>query len=532
MGILVPTEQSQPFAANAVTLAESASVPAGKTAPSGLLDQIVVGNQTAVSEGMSVTPLTEFLSAHSFSDSLRLWLGVLPDSADTLQAAKFTLAKDISRVDRLISEQVNEILHCPEFQTLEASWRGLHYLWSTREHLAGEQGFDERNAKIEIRVLNVSKRELQRDFERAADFDSSALFQKVYEAEFGTAGGTPYGMLLANYEFTNHPDDLDLLTQLSGVGAAAFAPVVASASPDLIGLDSFSDLEKPVHLSRIFQQDRHRKWRSLRDRPDSQFLGLTLPRILMREPYLDDGNYAAGFRFQEEVRGRGREKYLWGSSAWAMGAVIIRAFATCGWFADIRGVERGVEGGGLVTGLPSNSYGTDESGVAQRSSVDVAISDSQEAELCSLGFVPLSHCKDTPYSVFYSNQSVHQPASYDDPVATANAKISAMLQYVLCCSRVAHYVKLRARNKLGSHLSPMEIQNDIQNWLVDYVTPDEKAPPSMKAQYPLREADVEVFEIPGQPGQYMMTIRLLPHYQLDELSSSMTLTARRVDLKN
>lgn len=528
----MPEHQSQQADGSVFASSKSASEITRSDKPFSLLDQLVDRNDVGATEETGQNALTDFLSATNHADRLRLWLGGLPANNDELQSAKFSLSRDIARIDGLLTGQVNQILHCPEFQSLESAWRGLHYLWATRQQLAGEQGFGEKNASIQIRVLDVSKRELQRDFEKSPEFDSNSLFKKVYEEEFGTAGGTPYGMLLANFEFTNHPDDLDLLTQLSGIGAAAFAPVVAAASPNLVGLDSFSDLEKPVNLERIFQQDRHRKWRSLRERTDSQFLGLTLPRILMREPYRDDGSHPSGFRFSEDVRSAGGEDYLWGNAAWAMGAVILRAFADCGWFADIRGVERGVDGGGLVTGLPSSTFGTDAHGVAQRTSVDVALSDNQESQLCGLGFIPLSHCKDSPHSVFYSNQSVHQPVAFDDPVVTANAKISAMLQYVMCCSRVAHYVKIHARNKLGSNLSPMEVQNDIQNWLIDYVTPDSRAAPSMKAKYPLREADVEVNEIPGQPGKYMMTIRLLPHYQLDELTSSMTLTARRVELMN
>lgn len=525
------SQQSEQTTETVLTTVEETSPAADAGVAISLLDRIVANNQVSAGEEVSQNLLKGFLSASNAAESLQQWLGRLPRNEADVRAAKLTLARDIAKIDGLLSGQINQILHCPEFQALESAWRGLHYLWSTRQELVGEHGFGKKSAEIQIRVLDVSKRELKRDFEKAADFDSNSLFQKVYEEEFGMAGGTPYGMLLANYEFANHPDDLDLLTNLSGVGAAAFAPVIAAADPGLIGLDSFSDLEKPINLERVFQQDRHRKWRSLRDRPDSQFLGLTLPRILMREPYRDDGSQLSGFRFREEVCATDRSSYLWGNAAWAMGAVVLRAFADCGWFADIRGVERGVEGGGLVTGLPTCSYGTDSYGVAQRSSVDVSLSDNQESELCNLGFIPLSRCKDSPYSVFFSNQSVHQPAAYDDPASSANARISAMLQYVLCCSRVAHYVKILARNKLGSYLSPMEVQNDLQNWLIDYVTPDAKAHPTMKAKYPLREADVEVVDIPGQLGKYRMTMRLLPHYQLDELSSSMTLTSKRVDLK-
>ncbi len=485
----------------------------------------------AVSEQVSVSAFRQFLSAGTPAEMFKAWLGWLPSEATQLQMARRQLSRDIARIDEMLSDQVNEILHHAAFQTLESAWRGLEYLWRTRNELLTERGLDDKAADIEIRVLNISRKELKKDFEDAVDFDQNALFKKVYEEEFGTAGGHPYGVLIANYEFTNHPDDIDLLTQLSGIGAAAFAPIITSAAPSLLGLDDFSALEQPLDLEKIFQQPRHRKWRSLRDKVDAQFLGLTLPRVLMRRPYLDDGEFRHGFRFREDVESAGRERYLWGSSAWAMGAVVMRAFATSGWFADIRGVERGVEGGGLVTGLPAHSFHTDSNGVSMRSSVEVSISDLREAELCELGFVPLSHCKDTPYSVFYSNQSVHSPVAYEDAVATANAKVSSMLQYVLCCSRIAHYLKVKARDKIGSMASPKQVENDLGAWLVDYVTPDEKASPSMKARYPLREAEVRVDEVPGEPGKYNLTMRLLPHYQLDQLTSSVTLVARRIDFK-
>jgi len=525
----VPHQHTQSdTAATVVTIEQPA-----EQAPQSLLDQLLVGNQVGTSEHKTdYNPLHSFLTAASPGSRLKQWLGQLPRNAEQFESARLTLARDIARIDTVLSDQVNAILHAPEFQRLEASWRGLHYLWQTRERLLDDRGFEDQPVQMQIRVLDVSKKELKRDFERASDFDQNALFQKVYEAEFGMAGGTPYNMLVADYEFTNHPDDIDLLSHMSGVAASAFAPIITSASPDLVGLDDFTDLEKPVDLESIFQQARHRKWRSLRERPDTQFLGLTLPRVLMREPWQDDGRYDYGFRFQEDVQGKDREKFLWGNSAWAMGAVVLRAFDTCGWFADIRGVERGVEGGGLVCNLPTHDFHTDAFGVAQRSNVEVAVSDNQESELSKLGFIPLSHCKDTPYSVFYSNQSVHEPEKYDDPIASANANISAMLQYVMCCSRIAHYLKIKARDKLGSHLSPMEIQNELQAWVIDYVTADGKADPSMKARYPLQAAEVSVSDVPGKPGSYMMTMQLLPHYQLDQLSSSMRLVARRVDYKN
>ncbi|MEZ6032184.1 MAG: type VI secretion system contractile sheath large subunit [Planctomycetaceae bacterium] len=462
---------------------------------------------------------------------MRLWLNLKPGDNVDIQRIKRCLARDIARIDQLLSAQLNEILHAPAFQELESGWRGLYYLWQTRRKELSTGQLDDEEAQILIRVLSVSKRELKKNFEAAGEFDQNELFRKVYEEEFGVAGGEPYGALIANYEFTNHPEDIDLLTQLSEVGAAAFAPVITGASPSLLGLDDFSVLEQTLDLHRVMQQPRHLKWRSLRGRVDSQFLGMTLPRILMRAPYHDSSGVTPGFRFTEEVGDGTRKNFLWGSAAWAMGAVLIRAFATSGWFADIRGAERGRESGGMVAGPAVYEFQTDSRGVSSRSTVEVAISDSLEADLCSLGFVPLSHCKDTDYSVFYSNQSVHAPQVFSDSVASANAKISAMLQYVMCCSRIAHYIKIKVREKLGAAVRPEKVCDDIKAWLVDYVTSDERASPEMKARYPLREADVSVEEVPGKPGEFSMTLRLLPHYQLDQLTSSMTLLARRVEFK-
>ena len=498
---------------------------------SGLID-LMVGRGVGGAGAADVSVrLRQFLTATTKAEALQVWLGKYPGGRLELAKARRALSRDIGRIDLLLSDQVNEILHQPSFQALEAAWRGLQLLWQNRNDLLAEKGLDDKATEIEIRVLNVSMKELKKDFEDAVDFDQNNLFKKVYEAEFGTAGGHPYGMLVGNYEFTNHPDDIDLLAQLSGIAAAAFAPFVASATPGLLGLDDFSTLEQPTDLDRIFQQPKHRKWRSLREKTDSQFLGLTLPRILLRSPYQNDGSGHHGFVFEEKADGKDRKHYLWGSSAWALASVVMRAFAASGWFADIRGAERGVEGGGLVTGLQAVPYGTDADGVAERSSTEVSISDIREAELCRLGFIPLSHCKGTPYSVFYSNQSVHEPSVFEDAVATANARVSAMLQYVLCCSRIAHYLKLKARDKLGSVYSSQQIENDLGAWLVDYVTPDEKASPAMKARFPLREAEVKVNEVPGEPGKFYLTIRLLPHYQLDHLSSAVTLVARRMEFR-
>lgn len=469
--------------------------------------------------------LTRFLEARDLEEQLTAYVGRVP-SPDELNRVRLAVARDISRLDNLLTEQVNAILHHPRFQALESSWRGLWFTVLRAED--GREVIEEAGGrgKIDVRVLNITKRELKKDFERAVEFDQSVMFHRVYEDEFGTAGGTPYGMLVANFSFRNHPDDLDLLNKMSGVAASAFAPLITDAGPDLLSLNDFSSLEQPLDLHATFDQKEYVKWKSLRGHPDSQFLGLTLPRILMRHPYEDDGSSQAGFRFKEDVSNPDRSGYLWGSSAWAFASVVLRAYAASGWFADIRGVRRGRLEGGLVTDLPSHSFGTDKSGVAIRSSTEVALSDNDERALCDLGFIPLSHCQDTDFSVFYSNQSAHAPRGYDDPVATANAKISSMMQYVLCCSRFAHYIKLLARTKIGSVQNAQSLENWLNNWLSEYITPDEHAAPDIKAQYPLRDANCEITEIPSEPGSFRLAMNLLPHYQLDQLAATVRLVAR------
>ena len=526
--------ESLPMASLHEVQSEAVAVPA--TSVPSLLTALVNANAVAAPEASrrdhpAVQAWLQASENGSAAEQICVWMQLRPGDTVRLDRIRRSLSRDIARIDQLLSRQVNQILHAPEFQALESSWRGLHYLWTTRRDLLSGQGLESEKVEVQIRVLNVSKRELKRNFDAAGEFDQNELFRKVYEEEFGTPGGTPYGVLLANYEFTNHPDDIDLLTLLSEVGAAAFAPVITAASPSLLGMDEFSVLEQSPDLTAIFKQARLLKWRSLRERVDTQFLGLTLPRILMRRPYGDSDAESHSFRFIEDVGDGTRKQFLWGNSAWALGAVLLRAFVTTGWFADIRGVEQGVEGGGLVTNLPAYEFQTDSPGAATRSSVEVAISETLDVDLCSLGFIPLSHCKDTEFSVFYSNQSVHQPVKYTDPESTANARISAMLQYVLCCSRIAHYVKVHVREKIGSIVPAEKIQSDIKAWLVDYIVANERARPEIKARYPLREADVTVDEVPGKPGEYSMTLRLLPHYQLDQLTSSMTLLARRVEFK-
>jgi type VI secretion system protein ImpD len=356
------------------------------------------------------------------------------------------------------------------------------------------------------------------------------MFRKVYSEQIGMPGGEPFSVLLGDYEIwprpcAEHPfDDMTVLRSLSQVAAAAFAPFIAGAHPAMFGLDGFGGLQHQPNLSRIFQQPDCFHWRNLRREEDSRFVGLVLPRVLMRLPYGDDGSRVDGFRFQEDVTGPDRSKYLWGNAAYAFGAVLIRSFSESGWLARIRGIHRDVEGGGLVAGLPVHSFSTDKQGIAPKYSTDVVITDNQEQELSELGFVPLCHCADTEYSVFYTNQSIQTPKEYDELAATMNARISAMLQYMLCVSRFAHYLKVLIRDKIGAFTEAGQCQHYLHDWLQQYVAADADASPEVKARLPLREARVQVAERPDKPGSYHCTAHLWPHFELEELIAAVKVT--------
>ena len=429
------------------------------------------------------------------------------------------LTQDIAAIDRTLSRQVNSIIHHASFQKLEASWRGLRYLVDQVEE--GEN--------IHIRVLNISWKELVRDLDRAIEFDQSQLFRKVYGEEFGTPGGEPYGVLLGDFAVRHRlgpdypTDDIRALESIAQVAAGAFAPFIVAADPALLGLDHFPELERTLDLSRTFEQLEYLKWKAFRDSEDARFVGLTLPHVLMRLPYADDGSRADGFRFHEEVEAPDRTGYLWGNAVYAFGAVLVRSFYESGWPASIRGVERDVLGGGLVTGLPAHSFSTDKTGIAPKCSTDAIITDAQEKELGELGFIPLCHCLDTEYAAFYGNQSVQKPKVYDEEPATVNARLSAMLQYMLCVSRFAHYIKVIARDKIGSLRGAKECEDYLHNWLTRYTTSNDDDDMATKASYPLREGRVQIRES-SKPGSYVCVVHLRPHYQLDQMVSAVRLT--------
>jgi type VI secretion system protein ImpC len=440
---------------------------------------------------------------------------VKPDQIIDKDAERF-LKDAVAEIDRKLSAQLNEILHQPDFQKLEGTWRGLRYLVDQTE--IGES--------LKIRVLNASKRDLLADFNRAADFDRSTLWMKIYEEEYGMLGGKPYGLLLGDYEFYYHPQDINLLRRISGVAAAAHAPFVAAASPKMFNLERFDHLQSPTDLATIFESADHTAWRSFREAEDSRYVALTLPRVLARLPYGADFQPVREFNYEENVDGRDHDKYLWMNAAWAYGARVTDAFAKDGWLARTRGVQ----GGGKVEALPVHTFKTDDGDKAMKCPSEIAISDTRELELSNLGFLPLLHCKDTDYAAFLGAQSCQKPKKYLGPKgaeATTNAALSAKLNYIMCVSRFSHYLKVMARLWIGRFMERDKCEKKLNEWIMNYViTNPENASDDLLAKNPLRAAQIEVKEDKRRPGWYEAIAYLRPHYQLEGLTASMRLVGQ------
>jgi type VI secretion system protein ImpC len=418
----------------------------------------------------------------------------------------------IAEIDKKLSAQLNEVMHTKEFQQLEGTWRGLKYLIDQTE--TGEN--------LKIRVLNTPKRDLFKDLERAVEFDQSAMFKKVYEEEYGQLGGQPYGMLVADYEFSRHPEDIAMLKKMSNVAAAAHAPLVTAAAPKLFNFDRFTELSNPRDLAKVFDSVEYASWKSFRESEDSRYIALTLPHVLGRLPYGADFKRVDEFNFEEFVDGKDHDKYLWMNASWAYATRITDAVAKHGWMAR----SRGVEGGGKVEGLPVHTFPTDDGDVAMKCPTEIAISDRREFELSNLGFLPLLHSKNNDFAVFMGAQSAQKPKQYFDPAANSNAELSAKFNYIMCVSRFAHYLKVMARDKIGSFMEVKDCERWLNDWINNYVIANPgDAGDELKARCPLADARVEVREVKGKPGWYEAVAWLRPHFQLEALSTSMRLVA-------
>jgi len=519
---VIPATRSWPGGGAAVQLPPRiVDLPLGPPADStGGVREFLVSEASGALREREPQRLDAWLGEQDSGIALRGWFGA--GMAVDKRRLLLALDRDIADIDALLSAQVNAILHAAAYQRLEARWRGLDFLIDAAEL----------SPLAKIRMLSVSWGEVIRDLDRAADFDRSHLFHKIYTEEFGMLGGEAFGLLIGDYEIQHRPtadhptDDIAALKSLAMIAAAAFAPLVMGASPSLFQLESFSALGGPLDLRAVFRQAEYQRWQSMREAEETRFIGLVMPRVLVRLPYALDSTRRDGFRFAETVDGADAKDYLWGNGAMAFGSVVLRAFASYGWFADIRGSARDDLRGGLVANLPVASFATDRPGIAIKPSIEALLSDTQEKDLAEMGFIALRKVPFAEYSVFYSNQSMHAPPNYDRAAANINARLSAMLQYMLCVSRFAHYIKLLGRRFIGTMKTAAEVQQALIYWLMTYVTSSDEASQDSKSRFPLRDARVEIKEVPGKAGVYSCVLYLRPHFQLDDIATGFRLVTQ------
>jgi len=483
----------------------------------GVAAQAQTGSLSLLDQAISVTKTAE---PDEMQDLLRtLTSEALAGTVTFSKNLTQTFNKAIAAIDEKLSKQLSAIMHHADFQKLEGSWRGLNYLVKNSET----------SATLKIRMMNVSKKDLHKDLTKAVEFDQSQIFKKIYESEFGTPGGEPYGTLIGDFEFGNTTEDLELLQGMSNVAAASFAPFISAANASMFGLESFTDLSKPRDLEKIFESSEYIKWRGFRDSEDSRFVTLTMPRVLARVPYGSTGKQIDAFNFEEApIDANGKtgimspDKFSWMNASYALGERLTSAFSKYGWCVAIRGAE----GGGKVENLPSYTFTSDDGDVDQQCPTEIGITDRREAELSKLGFLPLCHYKSTDYAVFFGAQTAQKAKKYDSPDATANAAISARLPYIMATSRFSHYLKVMGRDKIGSFMEVKDCETWLNKWIRNYVNGNPDASAEMKAQYPLAEAQVTVKEVPGAPGSYNAVAYLRPWLQMEELTASMRLVAR------
>ena len=484
---------------------QSSAQPVTTTQESGLLDQMI-----------EATPQTERSRAEDLIKTLveEVGRGTVKIDKNIVK----TINSMIKGIDAVVSKQLAAIMHDPKFQKLEGTWRGLHYLVQNSET----------SKDLKIRVINCSKKELAKDLERAVEFDQSEAFKKLYESEFGQPGGEPYGALIGDYEISNSPDDMDMIGRMSQVAAAAFCPFITSPAADMFGFKDWTEMSKPRDLEKIFEDPEHLKWRAFRDSEDSRFVTMTMPRVLARLPYGTNTKPIEEFNYEEvELSADGKpitvahDNYCWMNASYVLGARLTAAFSEHSFCVAIRGVE----GGGKVEGLPAHIFKSDDGDSDLKCPTEVGITDRREAELSKLGFLPLCHFKNTDYAVFFGAQTCQKAKKYDRPEATANAAISARLPYMMATSRFAHFLKVIARDKIGSFMEREDCEKWLNRWIMNYVSSDANPDQDTKAKYPLREARVEVVDIPGQPGAYNAVCYMRPWLQLEELTTSMRMVA-------
>lgn len=474
-----------------------------KEGAQGMLEELFVGCNMSLKEEQWDA------SKQSLTEMLRQ-IVLIPAEERGSDIVAFTQRR-VRNIDASLSNQLDAILHHPNFQELEGKWRGLYFLVKrTNTHKL-----------LRLQILNISKEELLNDLEKAPDFDQSHLFKKIYEEEYGTFGGDPYSCLVGDYYFGRGPIDITLLREISKVAAAAHAPFITGTEPDMFDMKSFNKLNVPRDIATLFDSSEMARWRGFRETEDSRYVCMTLPRMMARVPYGPNFDPVKGVNYKESVVGTDDAKFCWANAAYGLAQRITYAAEQFGWTTAIRGVE----GGGMLRNLPAYTYKTLDGDTILKCPTEVTITDRREKEISDQGFIALCHCKNTDRAVFFGAQTAQQPVVYDQVDATSNAQLSARITYILAASRFAHYIKCMVRDKIGSFMDRDEMFNYLNNWVTQYVLLNAEAPHAVKARFPLSEARIDVYDVPAQIGVYQAIIYLKPHFQLEGLTASIRMVA-------
>lgn len=511
-----------------MAIQESSSTEHGKQ----IVGNESVGNYEKLCDLVHVNPITDQIDIDSFRHAnemadvslnrrLTAALSVFLDlaSGDAMLSEKIDktlLDLYIGKIDQIIGLQLDAVLHHPRFQEVESAWRGLRFLIDRCDF----------HSNIKVEVLDVSKEALQNDFEDSPETIQSGLYRHIYTQEYDTPGGEPITAMVSNFEFNRGAPDIVLLSEIARVAASAHCPFIGSVGSSFFGKESIDEVPKIQDVSSYMERAEYIRWKSFRETEDSRYVGLVMPRFLLRLPYGEE-NPVRGFQYAEDVKHEGHENYLWGNATFAFAANMAESFKTHGWTVNIRGPEAG----GKVENLPLHHYDVGK-GKQPKIPTEIIVSETQEMAFSNQGFVPLSYYKNSNFACFFSANSTQKPTEYSTVDATANSRINSRLPYIFLVSRISHYLKVLQRENIGSSKTRQELENELNDWLQGLVTKMTNPDPELIATHPLRDAEIKVEEIPENPGYYRVSLFVVPHFQIEGVDVRLSLIAKMPSTKN